>query len=280
MTPLRKSFMSFYRISFAIEILLTCALSLVLLFIIFRKGLHRELPVFFTYLVLDCASQIPSFLLLRASYFWWWWFAWIDNIVCEIFFLAIVVEVFSKVFAPYNNLRRFSKTVMLGSMIIMVPLSAGFAGSPHLAHFHDEPGAANWTLSAANWLMMVDRGLTFIQLGLALTLLLLAKCLDLRWNNFGFGIVLGYGIGALISMAGEATAGLFSTWGSVPAVMDNIAGSSYCFTVLTWIYYALRPEVSYNPVPPLQSKELEQWDQTLSRMLGWATPSSQVIAPK
>jgi hypothetical protein len=120
-------------------------------------------------------------------------------------------------------------------------------------------------------LFEANRGLSIMQLGLALSVLLLMKYLHLRWKNFGFGILLGFGIYALIVTSEFILVGLNN--GRLLVAVLTICGPSYCFAVLTWIYYALQPQSAPVATQSLQSKELEQWDQTLSRLLGWGTTS-------
>jgi hypothetical protein len=258
---------------YEVEIVAAGVLLLILSATMLRRGLYLKFPVFFIYVALDCLSQIPSLLLLRSSYPAWWWFAWMDNAGDFIFFLAVLGEVCTGIFEEYQSIRRFSKTVIICSVVILVPLSALFGGSSHMANVW-APWTHDWT-SPANWLMAFDRCLVFLHLGLALALLLLIRYLHLGWNSFRFGIVLGYGLLVTLYLSDFVLAGKFfhDRLGYAMWVTNAISGSGSCFAILTWIYYALQPEASPAGVPPLQSKELEQWDRTLSRLLGWGTTS-------
>jgi hypothetical protein len=254
--------MDIETLTFVIDLLLTLVLLLVLSVIMVRKRLNRELPIFFFFLVFSYLSSVIALTLLRTSFPLYCWSTYIGSTLERIFFFVVIMEIFCRIIAPYNAIRRLARTSLILSSCVLLPLALAF-------------GRAETQTSGASVLirLIVEtlRTLYVMQLGTVLVFLVFAKYLRIRWKSFEFGIILGFGIEALLSTPVHTLMGFYGR--RLPSFVTTIAGPSYCFVVLTWIYYALQPEDSLTAMPPVQSQELEQWDHSLSRLLGWQTTS-------
>jgi len=262
--------MLFQRIMFHVNHVLAIGLLVPLVITMLRKNLHRQTPVFFCYVASDTFGifAIYMFALLLPPG-WYWIGAWIQNEVAIVLAFATIVEVFSKLFSSYAGIRRLARNVMLWAAVLLALVAL-----ITLVFFHEMV----YTTSVLTALTMIDRCLRVIQLGLILVLFALSRYLHLRWKNFVFGIALGFGFYALMSLA---TSVIRAHYGQMLAGTMNVVGDgSYCLSVLIWLVYALQPEVATIPVVSLPSHELEKWDLALSRLLGYPTSSSIPAAGK
>jgi hypothetical protein len=112
----------------------------------------------------------------------------------------------------------------------------------------------------------LDRTVTILQCGLLLFLFLLSNYLTLPWRSRVFGIALGLGIYASITLAVSAVR--FYSGTSNTLLFDLIVMGAYHACVVVWIYYLAVPE----RVPQIDAKvwanhDLETWNQELERLL-------------
>jgi hypothetical protein len=135
----------FQILTYEVQTLLGVALLLVLSGLMFRKRLHRELPLFFCYILLECAVGLLGFHLLRGDYLRWWWFSWIENTASIICFLGILAEIFFRIFSPYKGIRRIARAAMLFCSVALIPLGVAFGTSAHPTNLKGVPSSPGFT---------------------------------------------------------------------------------------------------------------------------------------
>lgn len=249
--------MRFQQIMLDISYPLSVALLLVVAVTMFLRHLHRQAPIFFAYVVFDTVALAAIYALIlfnenrRA-----WYGAWAEEAVCILLGVAILAEIFNRMFASYAGIRRFAKVVLLWSAVVLVAIGAFLAAFVHHVAF---------SVPILTAFLVLDRSLRFVQLGLILSLFALSRYLHLRWKSFVFGIALGFGFNALMLLAAWTVRIYYGQLVAGP--VNVLEGVSYSASALIWVFYVLQREVAHIPIVSLPSHELEKWDRALTQLL-------------
>lgn len=233
------------------------ALQLIIVAAMIWRRLFLYARYFFAYMVwqtfsVACLYVImhrfppPSTCLFYAS--------WINNAIDIVLAMAILVEIFTRMFAPFEGIRRMARLLFISAAAVLTATSAVFL------FFHH----AEYSVPILTFFMVVERSVRILQLGLVLALFAITRYLHIRWKNYLFGIALGFGFYAVTVLAVlvvRMTYGqLVMTWSAL------LEGTGYCVAVLIWATYVLQPEAATVPIVSLPSCELEQWDSTLKHV--------------
>lgn len=244
---------------------LICVLLLVLAWIMFVRKLHRDLPVFFSYLLVDViATAIPFVLILSLPNSYTSWYSlWIGDAISIVLQFAILFEIFRKLFAPYEYIRKFATLAMFWSTAFLI-----VAGVLTAAYFHE----VAFTSKILTVLLVSDRSVRIVQLGVVLSLFALTKYLHLRWKSLVFGITLGFGFNALMLLAFEVVRMYYGR--PVAGLINGVVNVPYCAAIVIWLVYVLQKDVVNIPVMSLPSPDLERWNEILSQILRRTAVSS------
>ncbi|MGZ4814946.1 MAG: hypothetical protein ACXVZV_06040 [Terriglobales bacterium] len=237
-----------YYIAFVLQITIAA--------VMLRRRLYLQARYFFAYIIWQTFSVAVLYAVVctapRSYRFYGYW---INNTVTVILGMAIVIEIFNRIFAPYENIRHMARILFTWAAVLLVALSGGL-----LFYQHTEYSGPLLT-----FLLVTERSVRVVQLGLILVLFAITKYLHLRWRNYLFGIALGFGFYALITLVVLVVR---MTYGKPVMVMaDLVWGTAYCAAVLIWTMYVLQPEVAKVPIVSLPSHELEKWDEALKTLL-------------
>jgi hypothetical protein len=249
--------MRFQSIMLELNNLATIALLLVLAACIIFRRLRTYSPVFFAYAVYACSSAAVTYSLIHfGDPYWAWYGAWIAEIVGICLEFAALIEVFNRLFAPYEGIRRFARLVLLWALVVLT-----ITGSLTALLYHE----VQFSVPILTIFLVLERSLRAVELGMILVFFALSKYLHLRWKNLSFGIALGFGfydIMALVSTIVRAYYGKL-----LAGNLNALTFASYWITVLIWIFYVLQPDVIRVSNITLPSPELERWDRALSQLL-------------
>lgn len=236
----------------------------------YKKRLHRETPTFFAYVLFDCFGMaIISVLRNLGLAHAYWYGAWAESTGCIVLEFAVLSEVFDRLFASYTGIRRLAKSIVWWTATVIFVLAA-----LTVTFFHQ----VNYTTPLLTALLMMQRSLAVVQLGVVLGLFAVSGYLHLRWRNFIFGIALGFGFHALMTLLGNI---IRVQYGQMLAgTVGVFEASEYCFAVVIWLCYTLQPDIAAVPVVNVPSHELEQWDLALTRLLRYPQSSSAAAAGK
>jgi hypothetical protein len=260
--------MRFQLIMLEVNHLASASLLLALAACMVFRRLRSYAPIFFAYVVFSFSSTAVLYGLLHfGNPYWFWYGTWFNAGASLLLEFIIVAEIFNRLFAPYEGIRRFAKIVLLWALSVLTIIGALTALLYHEVQYSVPIFAIFWVL---------ERSLRAMQLGLILVLFALSKYLHLRWKNLSFGITLGFGLYAVIDLAGNLARAYYGKLigGSVYA----LEGASYWITVIIWIFYVLQPDVVRISNISLTSPELERWDRALSQLLK-RSASSSLAAP-
>jgi hypothetical protein len=173
---------------------------------------------------------------------------------------GVLYEVFTVVLRRYPTLRNLGTLLFRWSTVMLVLVAIS------LAWFAPGTGAGH----RMSVLYLLERTVSALQIGLLIFLFIFSRYLGLSWRNHAFGIALGFGILASVSLATSAIRAQIE-----PIVrnlnsdaLDVINEATLVCCVLLWMAYLLAPEAR----PPasirtLPEHDLETWNQELQRLL-------------
>jgi|HubBroStandDraft_4_1064222.scaffolds.fasta_scaffold164955_1 hypothetical protein len=235
------------------------AFLVVLAFFMLRRGLHRDFPAFFCYVIFEAAGGtliyaidvIPS---VSGTMYWWTYFLFL---IVEVFVKFVVIgEVFTHLLLHYPPLGRLAKLLISGVGIVLIFAATIIAAYANPTTF--------WIISAAR---ILGRSVSVVLCGLVLFLFVFAAHFNLRWQRSVFGIALGFGISASVYLAHWA---IMAAWifGQKSYLLDFVIMATYQVCVLVWLYYFLIPQkVVPRASVLLPEHNLEVWNRELERLI-------------
>ncbi len=216
----------------------------------YRRGLHRDYPYFFNYTVLQVLSEPILFVLQKYSYATYYWSYWVSVALSALISFGVLQEIFHEAFRPYEALRDLS--VILFRWSALVVLLVGVMWTITAAH-------SSQVDTITNGILLVQRSVRLMQCGLVFFLLLFSEYLGISRRHLVFGIALGFGIFASISML-VAVGMSHGTFVHV-SVLRQINNAAYDVAIMIWLgYTALAPVRSRVAVAAARSKD---WNYAL-----------------
>jgi hypothetical protein len=223
----------------------------------FRRGLHREYPVFFLYTLWQIVFIPLLFVLDHLSVVtpYQYQFAyWVAEVGCIALRFAIIYEVFSVLFRPYRALKQLASILTSIGLIALLVAAAVVANyGPTAAHSDRIVGS----------MFLLDRAVGFVQCGLLVILFVLSWYFNLSWRSYILGIAIGFGV---FSAAQIVTNALMAE-PAPPESMSFLVMGAYNICALIWTAYLLVPERATTEVRSVPALDLESWNRELERLL-------------
>jgi hypothetical protein len=235
------------------DYVLWCAGSLMqigVLVAMYRRGLHRDYPYFFNYTILQVLSEPILFVIQRHSYTMYYWGYYVSVALSALISFAVLQEIFHDAFRPYEALRDLSVILFRWSALLVLLVGVMWAITAAQSSQVD---------AITNTIFLAQRSVRLMQCGLVFFLLLFSEYLGISRRHVLFGIALGFGIFASVSML-FAAAVSHGTFVHV-AVLRQINSAAYDISVLIWLgYVALAPVRRRVPAGAARSKD---WNTAL-----------------
>ncbi|MDR3748685.1 MAG: hypothetical protein P4M04_11095 [Acidobacteriota bacterium] len=217
----------------------------------YRRGLHREYPYFFNYIILQAVSEPILAVLLKSSYAFYYWGYWISAALSALVSFAVLQEIFKSAFRPYEALRDLGVILFRWSALVILLVAGMWAIS--------SSGQTNQVDMVRSSILLVERSIRLMQCGLVFFLLLFSEYLGISRRNMLFGIALGFGVFASVSMLVAAV--MAHPWVGHLAIMRWIRSATYDLAVVVWMGYTLlAPARSEATLTTVRSKE---WNDAL-----------------
>lgn len=217
----------------------------------YRRGLHRDYPYFFNYTVLQVLSEPILFVLQKYSYATYYWSYWVSVALSALISFGVLQEIFHDAFRPYEALRDLS--VILFRWSALVVLLVGVMWTITAAH-------SSQVDTITNGILLVQRSIRLMQCGLVFFLLLFSEYLGISRRHLVFGIALGFGIFASISML--VAVGMSHGTLVHVSVLRQINNAAYDVAIMIWLgYTALAPARSR--VALVSSARSKDWNYAL-----------------
>jgi hypothetical protein len=240
----------------------------------YKRGLHREYPYFFNYTVLQVLIEPILFVIERHSYPMYYWGYYVSVALSALVSFAVLQEIFTDAFRPYEALRDLSLILFRWSALLVLLIGV---------MWYITTAKSSGVDGLTNGILMVQRSVRMMQCGLVFFLLLFSEYLGISRRHVLFGIALGFGLFASVNML-YATALQHGTFVRV-SVLRPINSAVYVVSVLIWLgYTALAPvrtsvalasarSKDWNSaledarVPPTADSLLDTMDRTVERLL-------------
>jgi len=214
-----------------------------------RRGLRKRFPVFFTYLLAQIAIFAITFPLRSpAVYEWFFNIYWSGAAVSAVLGFRVIHEIFLDVFRPYDTLKDLGTVLFkwAGIVMLLVSVVVAFSSSSNM----DPLVQAVTTL---------QRSIRLVQCGLILFLLLFSRFLGVSKRQQSFGIALGFGLFASAELIVIVlNAGGFLRVSS--ASLINLA--AYNMAITTWLAYALAPNLARGVAS--NQLQTQRWEESLA----------------
>jgi hypothetical protein len=218
--------------------------------VLWKRKLHKQFPVFFSFLLTQIAIFAATFPLFgRADmYLWYFWLYWIGEAVGAILGFKVIHEIFLDVFRPYHSLKDLGTPIFKWAGVVMLLVSVVVAASNSFGR--DPVTQAVTTL---------DRSVYVVQVGLILFLVIFSRFLGVSRRQLSFGIALGCG-----SFAGAELLLLAMYTGKFigHSRLDALNMLSFDLSLAIWLTYSIFAkavrEVSVNPL------RTQRWEHSLA----------------
>lgn len=231
-------------------------LLLLVAWMMLRRQIHKEYPLFFTYVLYEfaqfCVFFTLAFLSLSGEQYANWWLlgAGISTAVR----FGVIHEVYESVFRTYPALAQLGRVLFRWATVVLLLIAIA------AAVLKTGDGASR-IVSA---IYFSGRTVSIVQGGLLVLLFIFSRYFGLSWRSFVFGTALGLGIFASVDLAISAFNSQTGSRYIYAAQLFSMA--TYHFSVGTWIYYLLQRE----PVRKMKSPpptDLQDWNNELERLL-------------
>jgi hypothetical protein len=250
--------------SHTVVLYLWCAqpiLESVLVLILWRRKLHKQLPVFFLFLLVQIANFAIIFPLYRTgNYNLYFGPFWLGEAINAVLGFKVIHEIFLDVFRPYHTLKDLGTLLFKWAGVVMLLVSVVVAFS----NSYDQSPLVHAVTT-------LQRSVRIVQVGLILFLLLFSRFLGASWKQVSFGVSLGFGVLAGMELMLMAlNSGGFVKQGN----FHRINMVTQILAIFVWLGYSLsRKAVREVAVNHLQT---QRWEQGLAD-LQHPLPSDSLI---
>jgi hypothetical protein len=255
--------MFFLRLLWHCVWFLQVGLHVVLSLVLIERRSYRQFPIFVSYVtwkalnggVLLAMNYAPfitgneytaAFAVARA----------IDAALA----FAIISEILKHLMSSYSALRKLGvalfrwATIVLLVVVVALAWFAPAAGEGHLM----------------SGFFVLERTVDALLCGLLLLLFGLPRLVGFSWRSQAFGIALGLGILATVSLATSAIRSQIEpiARNQTFETMELLNQGTYLCSVLVWMAYVFMPKPApRTPLKTLPEHNLETWNQELQRLL-------------
>jgi len=221
--------------------------------VMIRRTLHKELPIFFKYICFSAFSALMLFILCGRPYpRLYEWSYWSVSFVGSALSFLVMYEVFVRLLRPYAAVIDLAKMLFkwAGAFLLLVALMGALAANGSQP---DRIGAA---------VTMIDRSLMLMQCGLLMLLIIFEKRLKISWRSYAASITLGVGVTAAVSLLTSVMATSESSYNQTLFLAYQV------ITVGFFAYWGImlqRPEPQRKNVLDSPSRLIfQRWNEVLS----------------
>src|SRR5947209_7276480 len=167
-------------------------LQICLVAMLVRRKAYREFRFFFWFVVFSIAVDVLRYSVeLQQNRKIYFWVYWITAFLDDIFNLFVLYEVFWRTFREFYRRLKWFWLIFPGAVLAALVIALLFHASVRPPK---EPGVITLVFS-------IEIAIDLIELLLFAVFFLLVKFFALPWQNYAFGIVLGYAVLSIGSWA-------------------------------------------------------------------------------
>lgn len=241
----------------------TVGLGLILAIVLFRHRLHREFPLFFTYIAVNALGDVIKAAVIH-NYAIYFYVYWSFELLWAILALAALYEAYYRVFRNFFRVHPWFWGLFPAAVAIVVVISTVYA-------LTRPPKQAVWLI---NLIISLEIGVNLIQFSIFLLFRAAMLVFRARRRNYPLGIVNGF---AVTAAAGIAYA-LFSEFGTkFTFLLRYGVPVAYILAEAVWLDTFLRPPEAPPQLPPGMTLEqaLAEMAQGHQELKDWKDLSSR-----
>jgi len=230
--------------------------------VLWRRKLHKQFPVFFSFLLVQIAIFAVTFPIYGRAELYDLYFGlyWMGEAAGAILGFKVIHEIFLDVFRPYHALKDLGTPIFKWAGLVMLLVSVVVAASN--SYGQDPIVHAVTTL---------DRSVYIVQVGLVLFLVIFSGFLGVSRRQLSFGIAFGCGFFAGAELLLLAMySGRFIGHNRLNAL--NML--CYDLSALTWLVYAFAATAVRESAS--NSLRTQRWEQSLADLQP-ALPNDSLI---
>ncbi len=225
-----------------------------------RRGLHRRLPIFFSFVVFEFLQFLGLFAVSRViapSSTEVYRVVLVSGVaISTCLALGVIYELADDLLFSRLSLTGILRPLLRWSAVVLLLLAAVACATL--------PGVG--VQRVANIFQSVDFASSLLKTGLMLCLFLFSGALRISWRSPSAGVALGFGIAASLELA---TAALRAYFGKSSFIAVDVAQMvAYHIGVVVWLVYVWLPERAPKFAGSgLPKSEIEFWNHELQRMV-------------
>lgn len=190
--------------------------------LMFRRRLHRELPLFFSYILANIFIGVARFIALKLSspetYFY---FYWASDVLIGIFELLVFYEVFlRRLFARFYEIRFYRVLFVIAAAgVVFLTIASGMVASK-------------------SYLLVASHAFDFSRALILCFFTALTLFMGRDWGTQEFGIALGFGMFSATSVT------ISAIWAKAHfqhSAIKQIYVITYDIACAIWLFYFSRP---------------------------------------
>jgi len=236
-------------------------LLLGLAFLLWRRQMHREFPVFFAFCIGSALAELTVYFAdvyspITADV--WWRIFWGALFIEGLLKFLLLGEIIGKILFAYASLAKLAKLLTRGIGATLVLLSvAAAAYAPQDGRFGIVSGAH-----------LLEQTIYLTETGLLTFVFIFAAYFKLKPPHKIFGISVGLAFSACVHLMTWAVAANGVLQNERRDILDFLNMATYHGCVLIWFYYLLLPpKVVKKSAVSLPEHNLELWNRELERFL-------------
>jgi hypothetical protein len=219
---------------------------LVLTVILWRRRLHKQLPIFVAFAILASMGELAVYTAdvspsVSAENFWKT--DWVSLVIGSLLKFALIAEIFSHAFNPYVSVAKLGKFLIRtvgATLVLATAVVAAIAPK-------DSP------YGLINGAHFLELAIYIIETGLLVFIFLYSSHFRLRLGRPDFGIALGLAVSSSVHLATWAIAATLGLPASKRVILDFVNMATYHISVMIWYYYLLIPvKARSKPADPPQ----------------------------
>lgn len=232
------------------------ALLAFMTFMLVKRGLVREFPIFTAYVVFHLLqAAIGLWVAKHFTMLIYYYYGFTSDALDGPLSLALIYEIFSKALSPYPGLRKSGLTLYCGAMVVLAAI--GF--------FMLRANSYTEIQLFAVGILAMNRSLEFIRIGLLLLLFVFHRVFGLSWRHYLYGIALGLGTSATITAVSTTLRmQIGRSWNRFFLFLPPLA---YDIGLVIWSYYLATSESKLQVTEAPYSASLSRWNAALEEIL-------------
>lgn len=238
-----------------IKLAVSLALEICLLILLLRRRIHVLFPVFVACIALTVPSTLAR-LLTTNHYLAYFYTYWSTDAMLSVLSLAALHEAFHEVFAGLFRLwwfRLFYYGTILA--VLAIAISNAIQHPPVQAH------------PIISLILDTSIAINFVRMGIIGLFVVFDRLLDMDYDRYATGIVVGFGISSVGSLLGFLAFSVFGT--KLNSFARNAPTVAYILGLIVWIitFIPRQPE-EVERKPPMSPEQMLEEVQGYLRALG------------